>query len=59
MIDAFVTKIFSGDLLAHHACDDGSATIATDSSDNGNHGVIKGVAWITGKSGNRLSFDEG
>jgi hypothetical protein len=38
--------------------DEGSGTIAGDSSGNGNHGTIYGSAtWTTGKSGNALDFD--
>ena len=49
---------FTGDLQAHYTLDEGSGTIANDSSGNGNHGSINGGAtWTTGQSGNGLSFD--
>src|SRR5208337_5675022 len=37
--------------------DEGSGTIAGDSSGNGNNGTIYGATWVTGKYGDALSFD--
>ena len=49
---------FTGDLQARYTLDEGSGTIANDSSGNGNHGAINGGAtWATGRSGTGLSFD--
>ena len=43
----------------HYTLDEGSGTIATDVSGNGNNGTINGATWSTGKSGGGLSFDGG
>ncbi len=37
--------------------DEGSGTIAGDSSGNGNNGTIYGATWVAGKYGQALSFD--
>lgn len=37
--------------------DEGSGTIAGDSSGNGNNGAISGETWVTGRYGQALSFD--
>ena len=37
--------------------DDGDGTVAADSSQNGNNGVIHGAAWVDGKFGKALEFD--
>jgi hypothetical protein len=37
--------------------DEGSGTVAFDSSGNGNNGVVYGATWVTGKFGSALSFD--
>ncbi len=37
--------------------DDGSGTVATDSSANGNDGTVNGAAWVTGFAGTALQFD--
>lgn len=55
--DAFVTKISSDNLQAGYTFNEGSGTIATDSSGNGNDGTIQGATWTTGKNGDGLSFD--
>ena len=48
----------SANLMAHYALDEGSGTIAVDSSGNGNNGTISGGAtFTTGKIGQALSFD--
>ena len=44
-------------LLAYWKFDEGSGTVATDSSGNGNNGVLHGPTWINGKVGSALSFD--
>jgi hypothetical protein len=47
-----------GALRGHWAFDEESGTIAVDSSDFGNHGVIFGAAWaVSGKFGGALEFD--
>ena len=47
------------DVLAHFKFDEGSNTIASDSSGNNNHGtLINGPLWIPGKSGKALQFDK-
>ncbi len=46
------------DLVAHYTFDEGSGTIAEDSSGNGINGtLVNGPAWITGKNGKALNFD--
>ncbi|MCH8118981.1 MAG: LamG domain-containing protein, partial [Planctomycetes bacterium] len=48
----------SADLLVHWKLDDGSGTIAKDSSGNGNHGTFNGAPkWVAGKIGGALEFD--
>lgn len=37
--------------------DEGKGTIATDSTGNGNNGIIKGATWVKGKIGTALSFN--
>ncbi len=45
------------DLIAYLNFDEGTGTIASDSSDNGNNGIINGATWTTGKLGSALKFD--
>ncbi|OQY97664.1 MAG: hypothetical protein B6D35_14630 [Candidatus Brocadia sp. UTAMX2] len=45
------------DATALYNFNEGSGTIATDSSGNGNNGTIYGASWTTGRSGGGLSFD--
>ncbi|MCZ7622073.1 MAG: hypothetical protein M5U24_06240 [Candidatus Kuenenia sp.] len=47
----------SSGLQAFYAFDDGSGTIATDTSGNNKNGTITGAAWTTGKNGGALSFN--
>ena len=44
-------------LQAHYAFDEGSGTIASDSSGNNRNGTITGATWTTGKIGGALNFD--
>jgi concanavalin A-like lectin/glucanase superfamily protein len=45
-------------LVLHYALDEGSGSVASDSSGSGNNGTIEGSpAWITGVSGTALGFD--
>jgi concanavalin A-like lectin/glucanase superfamily protein len=45
-------------LILHYALDEGSGSVATDSSGSGNNGTIEGSpAWIPGVSGTALGFD--
>lgn len=45
-------------LVGHWKFDEGSGTIAFDSSGNGNNGTLNnGPTWVDGKSGKALSFD--
>ncbi|GAN31510.1 LamG-like jellyroll fold domain-containing protein [Candidatus Brocadia sinica] len=48
---------FSTGLQASYPFDEGSGTVATDASGNGNDGAISGATWTEGKSGNGLSFN--
>jgi hypothetical protein len=47
-----------GSLVGHWKLDDGSGTIAEDSSPNANHGTLQGdPQWVTGWLGGALEFD--
>ncbi|MHC4700503.1 MAG: hypothetical protein ACYTFQ_07995, partial [Planctomycetota bacterium] len=51
----------SADLVGHWTLDDGSGSTATDSSGNGNDGILVDnpvwdIAWITGPSGGAAEF---
>ncbi|KXK30711.1 MAG: hypothetical protein UZ01_01223 [Candidatus Brocadia sinica] len=52
MYNAYLTG-----LQARYMFDEGSGSVAADSSGNGNSGAINGAMWTTGKSGNGLSFN--
>lgn len=43
-------------LVAHWKFDESSGITASDSSGNGITGTVSGASWVTGKSGNALSF---
>lgn len=47
----------SQDMQARYTLDEGSGSLAGDSSGNGNHGIINGGTWVTGISGGALSFN--
>ena len=48
----------SADLVVHWGLEDGSGTIASDSSGNGNDGTFVGSPqWVDGKLGGGLHFD--
>ena len=48
----------SADLILHWTFDEGSGTIAHDSSGNGRDGTVEGgPAWVAGKIGGALDFD--
>ena len=48
----------SADLILHWKFDEGSGTIAHDSSGNGHDGTLEGNAtWVAGKTGGALDFD--
>jgi hypothetical protein len=44
-------------LLAHWTLDDGSGSVALDSSGNENHGTVNGATWTDGLMNGALSFD--
>ena len=44
-------------LVGWWSFDEGSGTVAGDSSGNGNTGTIYGATWVTGIYGKALSFD--
>ncbi|WKZ21454.1 MAG: Ig-like domain-containing protein [Candidatus Brocadiaceae baterium WH-1] len=48
--------VMSG-LQAYYKFDEGTGTVATDSSGNNRNGAIHGATWTTGKIGGALSFD--
>lgn len=47
----------AGGMLGHWNLDDGSGTVALDTSGNGNHGVVEGPEWTDGLQGGALHFD--
>ena len=48
----------SADLVGHWRFDEGSGTIASDSSGNGNNGtLVAGPTWVNGRFGGALEFD--
>lgn len=47
----------AGSLVGHWKFDEGSGTIAADSSGNGNTGTLNGPTWVDGKYGKALSFN--
>ncbi|TLD43181.1 MAG: Cell surface protein [Candidatus Jettenia ecosi] len=60
--DAFITKILfvtkiPSDLQVRYTCNEGGGTMVTDSSVNGNNGIIEGATWTTGREEGGLSFD--
>jgi len=44
-------------LVARWKLDEGSGTLASDSSGNGNDGTLHGPTWVAGHSGSALDFD--
>ncbi|MCF6158511.1 MAG: hypothetical protein E3K32_08035 [wastewater metagenome] len=44
-------------LQALYAFEEGTGSVAADSSGSGNNGIIQGAAWTTGKAGIGLEFD--
>lgn len=54
--DAIIDKLLYS-LVAHYSFDEGSGSVAFDSSHFGNHGSIDGATRVEGKSGNALMFD--
>lgn len=56
-VNITVTNATNNDLVCYLAFDEGSGTIAFDSSGNGNNGTIKGATWTAGRIGTGLSFD--
>jgi hypothetical protein len=52
-----VSFISAQGLVASYSFDEGSGTILSDSSGNGNNGTITGATWTTGKYSGGLSFD--
>jgi len=47
----------NSDLVGYWKFDEGQGTLATDSSNYDNHGVLSSEKWVTGKFGYALSFD--
>ncbi len=44
-------------LVGHWTLDEGSGTVAKDSSGNGNNGALDGAQWVAGVQGGALQFD--
>ncbi|MHC4440848.1 MAG: hypothetical protein ACYS3S_26160, partial [Planctomycetota bacterium] len=58
LVVAVCTQAQDPDLLGWWKLDDGTGTIAVDSSGNGDNGTFVGdPEWIAGKFGSGLSFD--
>ena len=55
-ITPIVTPLPRENLKAFYTFDEGSGTVATDTSGNGNDGTIHNATWATGKNGGALSF---
>ena len=49
--------LYDGSLVGSWNMNEGSGTIAYDSSANGNNGAITGTSWVDGKYGKALSFN--
>lgn len=45
------------DLVGYWPFDEGSGSVAHDTSGQANHGPVYGATWTTGRSGSALSFD--
>lgn len=56
-VDNVRTHTVEPELLAYWKFDEGSGSIASDSSGYGKDGSIYGATWTTGKIGNALNFD--
>ncbi len=56
-LPASAESIAEPPLLAQWSCDDGSGTVLSDSSGNGNHGAISGAMFVPQGSGYALSLD--
>ncbi|MCK5397685.1 MAG: LamG domain-containing protein, partial [Thermoplasmata archaeon] len=52
-----INVIAEDGLIAKWSFDEGAGTDATDTSGNGNDGIIYGATWATGINGSALSFD--
>ena len=52
-----VTAVASPTPSSDWMFDDGSGTLATDSSTNGNDGTVNGATWVTGFTGTALQFN--
>jgi hypothetical protein len=48
---------YDSSLVGYWNLNEGSGSLATDSSGNGNNGTITGVSWVDGKYGKALNFD--
>jgi hypothetical protein len=57
LLSAGIGVASATDLVGSWHLDEGSGTIAYDSSGNGNDGAIYGATWTTGKNGSALEFD--
>jgi hypothetical protein len=52
-----VTQVAGGELVGYWKFDEGSGTLTTDSSGNGNTGLVQGATWVPGWSGTALYFN--
>ncbi|OOP57492.1 MAG: hypothetical protein AYP45_03110 [Candidatus Brocadia carolinensis] len=55
--DQMVLELSANTLAGHWKFDEGSGTVANDSSGNNRNGTVNGAAWSTGKNGDGLRFD--
>jgi hypothetical protein len=54
----WAAEAVNSSLVGYWSFDEGSGTVAHDSSGNGNDGtLVNGPQWVTGRSGSALSFD--
>ena len=53
---ALITPLSDG-LVSRWSLDEGSGSIASDSSGNGNNGAVSGATWVSGRFSNALSFN--
>jgi hypothetical protein len=56
-VEAALVYPSSPGLVGRWGFDEGTGTVAKDSSGNGNHGTVYGATWVDGRYGKALSFD--
>ena len=56
ILTPFALADFTAGLVLHHTYDEGSGTLAADSSGNGHDGEVSNPEWVDGKFGKALQF---